>query len=70
MEDRGRATLYAPDRNGGVEVEKVLLQKLADRWTVTLRAHPEHWAAVYPMTARPVSAVACDSRSRPTKVGR
>ena len=44
--------LYAPDRNGGVEVEKVLLQKLADRWTVTLRAHPEHWAAVYPMTWR------------------
>jgi hypothetical protein len=27
-----------------------VLQQLADRWTISLRAHPEHWAAVYPMT--------------------
>jgi KDO2-lipid IV(A) lauroyltransferase len=45
--------LYAPDRNGGAGAERVLLQELADRWTAQLRAHPEHWAAVYPMTWRP-----------------
>ena len=44
--------LFAPSRDGGVEAEKVLLQELADRWTVTLRTHAEHWAAVYPMTWR------------------
>jgi KDO2-lipid IV(A) lauroyltransferase len=42
--------LYPPPRNGGVEAEKALLQALADRWTVTLKAHAEQWAAVYPMT--------------------
>jgi lauroyl/myristoyl acyltransferase len=41
--------LLAPSRKGGVEAEKALLQALADRWTVTLREHAEHWAAVYPM---------------------
>jgi KDO2-lipid IV(A) lauroyltransferase len=48
------APLYPPDRDGGVgvEAEKALLQELADRWTVSLRAHPEHWAAVYPLTWR------------------
>ena len=44
--------LYPPDRHGGVEAEKALLQELADRWTATLRTHAEHWAAVYPMTWR------------------
>jgi lauroyl/myristoyl acyltransferase len=44
--------LHPPSRNGGVEAEKALLQELADRWTVTLREHREHWAAVYPMTWR------------------
>jgi lauroyl/myristoyl acyltransferase len=42
--------LFPPGRNGGVEAEQALLQELADRWTVTLRRHAEHWAAVYPMT--------------------
>jgi KDO2-lipid IV(A) lauroyltransferase len=42
--------LDPPPRNGGVTAEKALLQELADRWTRTLRASPEHWAAVYPMT--------------------
>jgi KDO2-lipid IV(A) lauroyltransferase len=55
---RWRATieppLLPPDRNGGVEGEQALLQELADRWTVTLRENAEHWAAVYPMTWRPV----------------
>jgi KDO2-lipid IV(A) lauroyltransferase len=44
--------LIPPDRNGGEEAERALLQALADRWTVTLREHAEHWAAVYPMTWR------------------
>ena len=46
------APLYPPERNGGAAAEKALLQELADRWTVTLRTHAEHWAAVYPMTWR------------------
>ena len=61
--------LYAPDRNGGVEVEKVLLQKLADRWTVT-GASGALGRRLSDDVGRPVSAVACGSRSRPTKVGR
>ncbi|HLF00284.1 MAG TPA: lysophospholipid acyltransferase family protein [Gaiellaceae bacterium] len=44
------APLYPPERNGGVAAETALLQELADRWTLTLHAHAEHWAAVYPMT--------------------
>jgi lauroyl/myristoyl acyltransferase len=44
--------LHPPDRDGGTAAEKALLQELADRWTVTLREHAEHWAAVYPMTWR------------------
>ena len=43
--------LYPPAQKS-VEAEKVLLQELAERWTVALRAYPEHWAAVYPMTWR------------------
>ena len=42
--------LDPPPRGGGVEAERELLQELADRWTTTLRANAEHWAAVYPMT--------------------
>jgi lauroyl/myristoyl acyltransferase len=42
--------LDPPPRNGGAAAEQLLLQELADRWTLTLRAHAEHWAAVYPMT--------------------
>ena len=44
--------LDPPQRNGDVEAEQALLQELADRWTETLRANAEHWAAVYPMTWR------------------
>jgi len=46
--------LEPPARDGGQVAEKALLQDLADRWTLTLRAHAEHWAAVYPMTWRAV----------------
>jgi len=41
--------LPVPDRKGGAEAERALLQQLADRWSAQLRAHPEHWAAVYPI---------------------
>jgi lauroyl/myristoyl acyltransferase len=41
-----------PERRGGAEAERAVLQELADRWSVTLREHAEHWAAVYPMTWR------------------
>jgi KDO2-lipid IV(A) lauroyltransferase len=44
--------LDAPPRNGGAEAERMLLQELADRWSAQLRAHPEHWAAVYPIVWR------------------
>jgi KDO2-lipid IV(A) lauroyltransferase len=42
--------LGPPPREGGEAAEKALLQELADRWTTTLRAKAEHWAAVYPMS--------------------
>lgn len=45
-------SLDPPPRAGGMAAERALLQELADRWTRTLRASPEHWAAVYPMTWR------------------
>lgn len=44
--------LSPPERNGGTNAERVLLQQLADRWTAQLRSHPEHWAAVYPIEWR------------------
>jgi KDO2-lipid IV(A) lauroyltransferase len=44
--------LWPPARGAGEVGEHALLQQLADRWSVTLRAHAEHWAAVYPMTWR------------------
>lgn len=44
--------LGPPARDGGAAAERALLQELADRWTITLRTHAEHWAAVYPMTWR------------------
>ena len=40
----------APPRSSGREGEREALQALADRWTDTIRAHPDHWAMVYPMT--------------------
>lgn len=39
-----------PARTSGQAGERAVLQELADRWTATLRAHAEHWAAVYPLT--------------------
>jgi lauroyl/myristoyl acyltransferase len=42
----------APPRSSGREGEQTALQKLADAWTAAIRAHAEHWAAVYPITWR------------------
>ncbi len=39
-----------PARGSGREGEREAMQALADRWTATIRANPEHWAMVYPMT--------------------
>jgi lauroyl/myristoyl acyltransferase len=44
------APLRPPARESEEAGERALLQELADRWSVTLRDHAEHWAAVYPMT--------------------
>lgn len=44
--------LDPPDRHGGQAAEQNVLQALADRWTAQIRAHPEHWAAVYPIAWR------------------
>jgi lauroyl/myristoyl acyltransferase len=44
--------LWPPPRDAGEAGERAMLQELADRWSVTLRQHAEHWAAVYPMTWR------------------
>lgn len=46
--------LLPPPRRTGHEGERELLQRLADRWTAQIRAHPDHWAAVYPITWRSV----------------
>jgi lauroyl/myristoyl acyltransferase len=44
--------LEPPARAGGEEAERDVAQLLADRWSEMLRAHAEHWAAVYPLTWR------------------
>jgi lauroyl/myristoyl acyltransferase len=38
-----------PAREDGEDGDRRVLQELADRWSSLVRAHPEHWAAVYPM---------------------
>ena len=39
----------APPRHSGASGEKEVLQQLADRWSASIRAHPEHWYAVHPI---------------------
>jgi lauroyl/myristoyl acyltransferase len=41
--------LPPPPRDGGLEGERAALQALADVWSEVLRAHPDQWAAVYPL---------------------
>jgi KDO2-lipid IV(A) lauroyltransferase len=38
-----------PRRADGAEGEAHVMQQLADRWTAQVRAHPEHWAACFPI---------------------
>jgi KDO2-lipid IV(A) lauroyltransferase len=38
-----------PARRSGAAGEEAVLRQLAARWTEVIRAHPEHWAAVYPI---------------------
>ncbi len=38
-----------PARDGGPQGERVVLQAVADRWSATIEAHPEHWAASFPV---------------------
>lgn len=47
------APIAPPAREHGEAGERALLQALADRWSATLRAHAEHWAAVYPIVWHP-----------------
>lgn len=44
--------LEPPAPDGGEDAEREVTQQLADRWSEMLRAHAEHWAAVYPLTWR------------------
>lgn len=39
----------APARHSGEAGERAAMQGLADRWSVLLREHPTHWAAVDPL---------------------
>jgi KDO2-lipid IV(A) lauroyltransferase len=39
--------LTPPERHEREEGEQRMLQRLADRWSEMIRAHPEHWAAAY-----------------------
>lgn len=39
--------LDPPPREGGEEGEREVMQRLADRWSEMIVAHPEHWAASY-----------------------
>jgi KDO2-lipid IV(A) lauroyltransferase len=41
--------LEAPPAREGEEGERRVLQQLADRWSAVIRAHPDHWAARYPI---------------------
>jgi len=53
--------LVPPPRHSGRSGDRELLQRLADRWTAQLRAHAEHWAAVYPISWTPAEADAVPS---------
>lgn len=46
------APVEPPGRRSGRAGEEAVLRRLAARWTEVIRAHPEHWAAVYPIRWR------------------
>ncbi len=41
-----------PPKTSGEAGEQELLQRLADRWSEVIRAHPEHWSASHPIEWR------------------
>jgi lauroyl/myristoyl acyltransferase len=47
--------LDPPERGDGHDGERVVLQRLADVWTASIRRHPEHWAASFPIEWRDAS---------------
>jgi lauroyl/myristoyl acyltransferase len=49
---RAEAPMYPPERRSGEGGEARLLQQLADLWSDQLRAHPEQWAARFPIDWR------------------
>jgi len=44
-----------PPRGSGPAGEQAVLQCLADNWSAMIRAHPGHWAAVFPIEWCPVA---------------
>jgi len=49
-----RAELSAPIAPPAAEDdEQVVLQRVADRWTELIRAHPDHWSANFPIAWEP-----------------
>jgi lauroyl/myristoyl acyltransferase len=46
------AAIEPPDRRRADRSEHVVMQELANRWTSSVRAHPEHWAASFPIAWR------------------
>lgn len=43
------SAIEPPHRDRGAGEEAAVLQKLADRWSSLIAAHPEHWAARFPI---------------------
>ena len=41
-----------PARRGGAADETAVMQEVADRWTAMIRAHPDQWAASFPIAWR------------------
>ncbi|MCU1502515.1 MAG: putative lipid biosynthesis lauroyl acyltransferase [Ilumatobacteraceae bacterium] len=55
--------IAAPARDAGEEAEVAVLQELADVWTAMIRAHPDQWAASFPIAWEPLAAGADDARA-------
>jgi lauroyl/myristoyl acyltransferase len=51
---RWRVTIGAPIEPPATAAEEArVLQQLAERWTASIRAHPEHWSARFPIAWEP-----------------
>jgi lauroyl/myristoyl acyltransferase len=49
------APVQPPPRRSGAAGEQAVLQRLADNWSAMIRAHPAHWAAVFPIDWLPTA---------------